>query len=225
MWFVRLKGDPNGLNQLCLVFDQSEFSVQKIENDYWLCSGQLNEDIAEQEVYDRGEALIEYLNSVLKLYSNKTDLFESEGYFLKSDGGALQKKFDAIGSLSIPLGISVIDNSLPDMRSYQLYRDYPNVRYVLSQFNQSKLDWYSLFNIFEAIEHDEQIRVFFKTSMTAIISWTNSTDKERFFGTANWYRHSPYKKQKGLTQITRIWSYYGTYAQEPLKPLQTRSSD
>jgi len=195
MWLVKLKGDSSALDQLCLVFDQTELCVQKIDNDYWLCSAQLNEDIEEKEVYDRGEELIEYLNSALKLYSNRSDLFDSDGYFLKLDSGELQREFYAIGTLSIPLGISMFDDSLPGIRSYQLYRDYPNIRYVLSQFNQSKLDWYSLFNIFETIEHDGELSKAFKSGGAAIATWTTPKHKGRFCGTANHYRHSGYKKK------------------------------
>jgi len=195
MWLVRLKGASKALDQLCSVFDQAELKVQKIGNDYWLCSDQLNEDFSEREIYDRGEALIEYLNSALKLYSNRADVLDSDGYFLKLASGELQNKFYAIGIISGAIKQSVFDDSLPDTRSFQLYSDYPNVRYVLTQFNNTSLDWFTLFNIFEAIEHDEQLSVSFGTSKKAIISWTNPIDYNRFFGTANWYRHSPYKKK------------------------------
>ena len=195
MWLVRLKGDSNTLDQLNIVFRQAEFSVQKVDDAHWLYSDQFNGDLSEREIYARGEALIEYLNSALKLYSNRADVLESDGYFLKQANGELQYRFDAIGIISGTIKQSVFDDSLPVAGSYQLYRDYPNVRYVLSQFNNTSLDWFTLFNIFEAIEHDEQLRIFFKTSKKAMTSWTNTIDWQRFFGTANWYRHSPYKKQ------------------------------
>jgi hypothetical protein len=103
-------------------------------------------------------------------------------------------QFQAIYDVSQPLNISLYSYELPTSCSFQVYDQYPSVRYVLEQLNCTAPNWFNLYFVFETIKSDEQLKREYRNGISAICTWEGKTEKDRFLGTANWHRHSDYER-------------------------------
>lgn len=198
-WLVRLSGNEEALELLRNKYSGPDLTIEYREGNYWLRSVAFDLDITWQEIYEKGEELIVFLNSVLNLYTLRTGEIQSKGYFHLDTKGNIENKFIGVyGSREIlSIRLVTISDDLPDENIFDLFTSHSNVRYVLEMLSQKQLDWYSLFSVYETIASDPEVLKCFRSFDQALKDWNKFSEKGRFLGTAGWHRHSQFGSTKG----------------------------
>jgi len=200
-WEVKLKGDGLFLNELSQEYCSPELCILARDEEYFLTSNKfslLSDNLA---LYLRGVELIEFINASSKMFSNKHRPIELDGFW-SIDEGIRKNEFIAIGDVSLSFTHVVFENNPAPKEWYQIWEAFDRVKYVFRLFNDdSLLDWFSLFMIYETIRDDRTFADKPKEGVEKIEECISKIKNESFFKTANWYRHSDFGKTRGEANI------------------------
>ncbi len=193
MWVIRLAGDEKLLEASSQRYSQVGLNIEPRDDRYFLHSVRLQGLSSLRDVYEAGEELIAFINYSSKLINRRQDPVKSDGYGEIVGERSFECKFySASGPGRIPLRCTTITNDLPEEDFLDLYLNSERAKFVLSEFNRERLDWFSLFNIYEAVLNDAAVVGEFPSDKLAIEGLSNLLDNKQFLGTANWHRHSKY---------------------------------
>lgn len=191
MWYIKLTGNESILENLARKYVSNELRIEKSLDGYFLSSDKINTCCDDKSVYECGERIIEFINSLIQLVSYLDDAIKSDGYYRQSsiDSGK-ERKFYGIYSATLPLRVTVFSNDIPPSSYFSLFED-ERVNYVLFLLETNNESWFSLYSIYETIENDGQFKIS-SCSARAIKDKLKEINKLGFCQTANWHRHSRY---------------------------------
>ncbi len=198
MWQIKLEGDESFLAAMASCYSEAALSVQKFDEEYWLRSCLLQGAASNREAYCKGEELISYINCSSRLYGRRIKAVKSNGYYLTAQNGMPEYKFHGLSlNNSIPLRLTTISDDLPAEDYLSFFLEEERAKYVLEEFNRDNHNWYSLFNIYEAVLSDPEVLRKYGTAKNALASWECIKGNQLFFSAAGWHRHSKYGRLGG----------------------------
>ncbi len=195
-WQIKLKAESNLLEKLSSEFCSPELLIFH-DSDCWFLESTYLDSNDSSEIYANGEKLIDYLNHSLWLYAYRSNSIESNGYCLLTETGERVIKFFAIGPIIAPTRLIVYSNDIPSRNGLDLFSQHEKVREALAFFNNTEIDWFTLYKIYETARDDEPDIPTTKDGIALIEKWVGIDENKRFFETANWQRHSVFGKIKG----------------------------
>ncbi|MFA5353483.1 MAG: hypothetical protein WC291_04595 [Thermodesulfovibrionales bacterium] len=197
-WEVKLRGDVNLLSRLAEEMQRQDLAVICNDGEYFLRSKYFSSQTDKGELFERANQVIQFLNGSLDIVSNRIEAIKSDGFWLVHDDGRREEESFGFLSLIMPLSaLSLAESrcSTPPYDWFELWQTQENVKYVFHLLGSGKLDWFSLFNIYETVRDDPQYSSTDKWKRVETIkSWISEQQNTLFFETANWYRHSDYGK-------------------------------
>ncbi len=196
MWEVRLKAEPRFLEILPKYYVNADLRIIQSDKEYFILSNRFCKILDKRELYDYGEELVRFINISYQITYQVDPEIVSNGYFSSEDNDERKLMFHAIGCLSIPIKSVVysLDKSL-ESKWFTTWENNENVRDAYSLLS-GKLDWFCLFKVYETIRDDDSFGGV-KKGIETIKKWSEPSENESFFTTANYHRHAMFGKYKG----------------------------
>lgn len=195
-WEMELNGDSQILARLSEKFQNPDLTIACYNGEYFLRSTHFSALSDKAELHERANQVLQFLNGSMDLVSNRIDAIKSDGFWLAHDDGKREKDSSGMLSITMPLlVVNVADSSAtPPYDWFTLWQSHQNVQYVFHLLGAGKLDWFSLFKIYETIRDDPQHEKKRHDRLEVLYSWLSQEQNNLFSKTANWYRHSDYGK-------------------------------
>ena len=196
-WEVKLKGDNSFLMELAKEYNGPGLSITSHDEGWFLKSKDFNQLVDRADLFEKAGNIIEFINASARIFSNKMEPVESDGFWIIEESGQRKEEFFAVGKASFQIMNVLFSSGVAPKEWYQLWESNPEIKYIFRFFQgNSLLDWFSLFKIYETIRDDEQLSEKSDEGIKKIRSWTSFEENQIFFKTANWYRHTFFGKSK-----------------------------
>jgi len=196
MWEIRLKAKPGVLNLLPKYYINTDLRVIQSNEEYFILSDRFYNITDKKELFNYGEELVRFLNISYQITYQVDPEIASNGYFRSEENEARKLMFLAIGNIFLPIKQVVysLDNRL-ESKWFNIWENNENVRDAYSLLS-GKLDWFCLFKVYETIRDDNSFGSP-KNGIVMIKKWSEPSENDSFFSTANYHRHAMYGKYRG----------------------------
>lgn len=196
MWEIKLKAEPRFLEPLPKCYVNSNLQVIESDKEYFIRSNRFCKITDKEVLYEYGESLVHFLNVSYQITYQVDPEIVSNGYYSYEENGERKLIFQAIGSafLSVKQVVFCLDKSL-ESKWFKIWENNENVRDVYRLLSGT-VDWFCLFKVYETIRDDESFGSA-KKGIEMIIKWSELSENDSFFRTANYHRHAMFSKYKG----------------------------